>query len=127
MNQTQALAKLKKLLGPKVGYRINAKAPTADERQAAREGLESLQLEAAAADRAREARLAELLANDADYQRLKAETLAAKRALVDARATVNCYRITVGVSGSMFFSVMAEGDHWDEVVGIVAAKHKDAA
>lgn len=127
MNQTQALAKLKRLLGPKLGYRINAKAPTADERAELRAGFDELQAAEKAAEAAREARLVELLANDAAYQRLKAEAIAAKKAAADVRGKLYRYRITVGVSGAMFFSVMAEGDNWDEVVRIVAAKHKDAA
>jgi len=127
MNQTQALAKLKKLLGPSVGYRINAKAPTADERAELREGFPALQRAEEETKAAREARLVELLAGDARYQELKAAATAASKAAAEARGRLYRHRITVGVSGSMFFSVMAEGDNWDEVVAVVAAKQKDAA
>lgn len=115
MNQTQALSKLKKIIGPKLGYRIDKDAPDADERE--RRHAEFLRTLAVmkAADQARADRLAALLASDAEYQRLETDHAAAKREH-EAVPSYHHKRITVGRIGSMFFSVVAEGDCWAEVV-----------
>src|SRR5262245_23909963 len=122
MNQIQALAKLRKILGPEMGYRINDKAPSADERAAVRAGFDDLQRIDAEAKAARDARLAELLAGDARYQELRAQATAADRALSNARGKLYAHRIVVGVRGAMFFSVKFEGDNWDDVVRKATAK-----
>lgn len=115
MNQSQALAKLKKIIGPKLGYRVDQKAPDADERERRREEYLRTRDAMKASDEARAARRVEVLAADAEYQRLKAAYLEAKR-VHDAVPSFNTKRITVGRSGAMFFSVVAEGDTWAEVV-----------
>jgi len=121
MNQAQALARLRKLLGPKLGYRINPKAPDADGRQLRRAALQAAAAERDLALAARTARREALLAGDADYQRLKAAHVAAQ-ARVDKAPSPNAYRITVGRAGSIFFEVAAEGDNWQQVVDAVSAK-----
>lgn len=115
MNQTQALAKLKKIIGPKLGYRIDKGAPDADERERRRaEFLRTCDL-MLAADQARAARLAEVLAADAEYQRLKAAHAAAKREH-EAVPSYHRKRIMVGRVGPLFFTTLADGDCWAEVV-----------
>lgn len=115
MNQTQALAKLKQIIGPKLGYRIDKDAPGPDERERRRAEFLRTRDAMMEADKARAERLAEVLAADAEYQRLKAAHAEAKRAH-EAVPSYHRKRITVGRVGSMFFSVVADGDCWAEVV-----------
>lgn len=115
MNQTQALAKLKKIIGPKFGYRINKDAPGPEERERRRAEFLRTRDAMKAADEARAARLVEVLAADAEYQRLKAAHAAAKREH-EAVPSYHHKRITVGRVGSLFFTTIADGDCWAEVV-----------
>lgn len=121
MNQTQALSTLKRLVGPKLGYRVDNKAPGAEER----EQLITRKRETAARVRAileaLDARRQAVLAADAEYQRLRAEHQAAK-SLHEAIPSPYHKRITVGRVGSLFFSVIADGDNWAEVVEATKAK-----
>ena len=115
MNQTQAIAKLKKLIGPTFSFRVDNKAPDAEERERRHAEAVRLRAQVEAADAARLARMNAVLAADAEYQRLKAEHQAAKKAH-EAAPSWHSKRITVGRAGSMFFSVVADGDNWAEVV-----------
>ena len=115
MNQAQAIAKLKKLIGPKFGYRVDPKAPDAEERERIR-GLIALAAdEVRIAEAARTAKREALLAGDPEYQRLKAAHEAAKQRR-EGLPSVHHKRVTVGRVGSVFFSVVADGDNWSEVV-----------
>jgi hypothetical protein len=120
MNQTQALSALKKILGPKLGYRINPKAATAEEREEAQAQRPELRAAREAAQAAMEARRLAILEGDAEYQRLKAEWTKAKKAAEENAGASTSYRITVGtvsdVGGLGFFHVKAEGDNWDDVI-----------
>jgi hypothetical protein len=115
VNQTHAIAKLKKIIGPKFGYRVDKKAPDADERERRHAEAQRLRAEMQAADEARIARMTAVLAADAEYQRLKAAHQAAKREH-ESVPSWHGKPITVGRVGSMFFSVVADGDNWAEVV-----------
>jgi hypothetical protein len=46
-------------------------------------------------------------------------------ALISWRLVTRHYKITVGVSNSMFFHIKAEGDSWEEVINQLTKK--DAA
>lgn len=127
MNQTQALSKLRKVIGPKLGYRVDPKAPDAEQREAIRAAWKAAKQDADAAVAARKARYEELLAGDALYQDLKAKAKAAEEAANKAAAGMYRHRITVGVSNAMFFSVRAEGDNWDDVVAKVTKARGEAA
>jgi hypothetical protein len=83
MNQTQAMAALKKMFGAKAAWQRNEKAPRAEERQAARAQLPELQGKREAAKQALEKRRAELL-SDPLYQRLRTEYEAARKASDEA-------------------------------------------
>jgi predicted S18 family serine protease len=116
MNEKQAIAKLKKIVGRDLAYRIDPKAATAEDRQAACAKREALRLTRVAAVDALEARRTKILEGDAEYQRLKAE-LATARSAAEANASVSLsYRITVGRSSKLWFSVLAQGDNWDDVI-----------
>jgi hypothetical protein len=71
----------------------------------------------------RDARLAFLLANDAEYQRLKDEHQAAKKEADELLGKLHSYRFTAGKSvGGLFFQVLAEGDSWEDVIAKLKAR-----
>ena len=116
MNRTQALAKLKKVLGKNLAYREDPAALVGDEREAAevkRKVFRDLQK---LFGELRDARRAEVLAADAEFQRLSAQYSAAREAANKASGDAYGRRITVGTSSDLFFHVKAEGDNWQEVV-----------
>lgn len=119
MNRAQILSKLQKVFGKNagVGYRIDDKAPDAEERERYRDGHASARLEANAARDARRARAEWLLSNDAEYQRLKADEKAKTERADRIASNSHRYRITVTTSSpsSMFAHVQAQGDTWPEV------------
>lgn len=121
MNQTQAIAKLKKIIGKGFGYRVDPKALNAEERDAASIKARALREQKVAAEEAMQARRNEVLRGDATYQSLKIEYEALRKAHEVASRGLYRKRITVGHVSSMFFSVRADGDNWDEVVAKVAA------
>lgn len=101
--------------GTRFFYRVDPKAPDADERERLRAEFQRTRDAMRAADDARAKRLAEVLAADAEYQRLKAAHAEAKRAH-EAVPASHRYRISVGRDHQFFISTVAEGDNWSEVV-----------
>lgn len=125
MEQRVALKKLGKMLGPKLGYRIDPKAPTGEERDAAR-----AQLSAAVSARndltsKRDTRRDAILAADEEFQRLRREASAAIDTVEKLGGMMRHRKITVGVSTSLFFVVKAEGDNWQEVVDKVVSAQRE--
>jgi hypothetical protein len=116
MERSVALAKLRKILGKNLGYRVSAKAPTVEEREAAQ-----VQLPAARAERdqlkdQRRARCNAILAGDQEYQALVAAHKAAEERVGKLFSDARHYKITVGICNDMFFHQKAEGDSWEEVL-----------
>jgi hypothetical protein len=121
MERAIAIKKLGKVLGKSLGYRINADAPTREERAAAQEALKPAIAERNALKEKRDERYRAILAADAEYQRLHAEHVAASKH-VHRLASITChFKITVGTSNSMFFHIKAEGDSWEEIIEKVTA------
>lgn len=127
MQRSTALKKLKSLLGPTAGYRIDEGAPTPAEREAAKAELPAANAERTRLKEARAARGEALMQADPEYQSLKQQyDVAAKRAMHLSGLTYR-HRITVGkVVMGLMFSVMAEGATWEEVFSKLAKK-KEAA
>lgn len=123
MKHTTALKKLKSILGATAGYRIDNGAPTPEERAEARAELPAATAERNRLKEARAARGEALLQADPEYQALKAEyDVAAKRAMHLSGMTYR-HRITAGkVIQGLLFSVLAEGDTWEEVFEKLAKK-----
>lgn len=119
MDQTQALTKLRKLLGANFGYRVNAKALNAKGRADAQARAIELRAKKLEAEAALSARRDELL-KDPTYQALRDEYDAVNVELDNSLHAARTKRITVGVTSDLFFTIKAEGDNWDEVVGLVA-------
>jgi hypothetical protein len=105
-----------------------ARLPGIDKNAPDAEGHAAIKTEAAAAkqvadeaEAARKARYDELL-QDPLYQRLNGAAIAAKKNVENKRAGLFRHRITVGRDQGFCFSIVAEGDNWDEVVTKVAQK-----
>jgi hypothetical protein len=119
VNQTQAIAAMKKLWGNKAAWRYNDQALKGEDREL--QGIEADQKaeRANAARAARDARRAELL-KDPEYLRLCREADDAAKARDLAASKYRARRVTVGycntAAGLSFFHVVAEGDNWQEAI-----------
>lgn len=122
MERAVAIRKLGRLLGKNVGYRVDPKAPTPDEREEAQRALpHAVQTRNDLNDRL-EARRNAILQADDEYQALKLALAEAKKR-ADLLWSISRHRkITVGTSNGLFFSVKAEGDSWEDVIGQLTAK-----
>ena len=127
MERSVAIKKLGKLLGAKLGYRVDDKAPKQDERDAAKAALApAIETRTALRD-AREARMKAVLEADAEYQRLKVEAEAANETVDKLWSITRRYKFTVGISEALFFIVKAEGDTWEEVIAKLSPEGRNAA
>lgn len=115
MNDKQAIAKLKKLLGPKYMARINDRALVGEAREAAQEQARGAIEARNAARAAQQARFDELM-KDPEYRRLKAVCIAAETVCERKLGEARSRRITVGLDSGFAFHVKAEGDNWDDVI-----------
>ncbi len=116
MERSVAINKLGKLLGKSLGYRMDPKAPTQEERDAAREELRAANETKKSLNERMDARRLEILQADPEYQRLKADCSEARKRC-DALCSITAhYKITVGTSNGLFFHVRAQGDSWEQVI-----------
>ncbi len=116
MERSAALKKLGKILGKKLGYRIDPKAPTPDERELAKSELSPACEERNKLKEQRDARHKAILAADTEYQSLHAAYRAASERADKLSSITRRRKITVGTSEGMFFVVKAEGDSWEEII-----------
>jgi hypothetical protein len=126
MERLTALKKVKSLLGPKYGYRIDKFAVSPEEREAARQELPAAQAEYKKLKEQREARRQSLLEGDAEYQRLNTECVKSVRHCEKLSGAIYRRKFTVGKSNGLFFVVKAEGDSWEEVIEKLTAKKQNA-
>ena len=126
MERAVAIKKLGKLLGNKLGYRVNDKAPTQDERDAARAELTPAIEERNALQQRRDERRKAILAADAEYQSLCADSRAASERVDKLSSITRHYKFTVGTCNGMFFTVRAEGDTWEEIIAKLAPQKQAA-
>ncbi len=125
MERIVAIKRLGKLLGKEMGYRIDPKAPTPEARAEAKAKLPALIAARQEASKAVEDRRVALLQGDQQYQELTAAYRALRKETDQTASIARHYKITVGNSvAGMFFSVMAEGDSWEEVIEKVSAREK---
>ena len=122
VNPTRSLPKLRKLLGPKFGYRVNPKAPTPEERAEAKAAYSAALEKKLACQKRRDEYRNALLAGDQEYQRLRAEEIIAANCAAELAGLRMSYKITAGVSTDMFFIVKAEGDTWNEIIAKLEKK-----
>lgn len=126
MRRQDAVDKLVKLLGKNMGYRVDPKAPDADEREEAKAELQMVQVATDEASRRMNKRRVELL-TDPEYQRLLAEYKALSKRREQLTGKMHHYRFTVGHNTGLFFMVKAQGDSWEEVLAKLAADKKKAS
>lgn len=122
MNQTQAIGKLRKVLGDRLAYRLDRKAAKAEARGEARVKAQEAAASKTAAEALRRERMDFLLGQDAEYQRLNDEVKELTKEHERLRSITLRAPITVGVDTGWSFSVRAEGDNWDEVVAKIESK-----
>ena len=125
MERTIAVKKLGKLLGKSMGYRIDSKAASRDEREAARAELKLALETRSKLEEEKNQRRRAILEADAEYQRLDAAHKEARVRVDKLSYITRHHKITVGISNSMFFHIKAEGDSWEEVIDQLTKK--DAA
>lgn len=120
MERSQALKTLRKLIGPEFGYQINSKAVGNEARETAQECLPIAKAEKDRLEKLVTERYRAVLAADAEYQSLRAQSKAATKRFQELSGITRARKITVGTSvAGMFFMVKAEGDSWEEVIGKV--------
>jgi hypothetical protein len=122
MERSVAIKKLGKLLGKKLGYRVNDKAPSKEERDAAKAALRPAVDERDRIGKQKRERCEALLAGDAEYQSLRTRYEAASDRAAGMLSVLHHYKITVGTLELGFFRVTAEGDSWEEVIQKVKEK-----
>lgn len=116
MERTVALKKLSKLLGKRMGYRVDPEAPRQTEREEAQRKLRDLIPRREAVSKQMEDRRRAVLEADAEYQRLKTEHAIISKEYGRLQWRTSHYKFTVGTMGDLFFSVKAQGDSWEEVI-----------
>lgn len=122
MERAVALKKLGNILGKKLGWRVDPRAPRKEEREAAKADLgPACELRNKLKDK-RDARYAAILAADPEYQSLKAAYSDAQKVVDRISSLTRHHKITVGTSEGMFFLVKAEGDSWEEVIAKLQTK-----
>ena len=124
MERSVAIKKLGKLLGKRLGYRVDRDAPDAETRAAVRQQLPGLRAAERKVEAAMDARRAALLAADPEYQALAEAFKLARAGRQAAAAATSRYRITVGISGAVFFHVKAQGDSWEDVIAKLTADRR---
>lgn len=124
MQRSIALKKLNALLGKGAGYRIDNKAPTPDERVAAKAELPAAIAERDRIREAKKSRYEAVLRADTEYVRLADASREAGQRVDRLSGVTRHYKITVGKSSlnGLFFSVMAEADTWEEIFEKLAKK-----
>lgn len=117
MTRDQAVKKLLKLYGKKACYRVDEKAGDAFDREQAQEHLKSLNKQKKEVDERLDARRKELLATDAEYQRILAEWMQLRQQQNALMEAAHSYRFAAGyIDGYLgAFHVDGQGDTWEQV------------
>lgn len=126
MTRTDAVKKLKRLLGDKLYWRESKEASSPEARAAASYDAERLKAEYDTAKAAKDAKYRELL-SDPDYVALAAKAKELHDALENARWRAMYRRVNVGTTNGMFATIWTSGDNWAEVVREVEAQQKAKA
>lgn len=122
MNQTQALVKATKLLGPKARLRINPKVPVGDARLAEVAKRKELNETLRAVKLERDARMAELLKADPEYQRLKDLATKTEKARDNLYDSLH-YRVEILTNhGGWYNRVESQGDNFEDALDKLAKK-----
>lgn len=120
MERSTAIRVLGKMLGKSLGYRIDSKAASSEEREEVLHQLPALTEARQQAEKAMKDRREAILAADQQYQELIAAYQEARKRADAAFSVTRHFKITVGTSNGMFFHVKAEGDSWEDVIAKLA-------
>lgn len=126
MERAVAIKKLGKILGKKLAYRIDDRAPTPEKRAEAKAELPSATQESIKLKEKRDARYKAILAADVEYQNLFAAHRAASERVSELHSITRHYKITVGTNEGLFFLHKAEGDSWEEIINKLESKKQTA-
>ena len=121
MSPAQAQAALKRMFGKAAAWRYDENALKGEAREALQAEYPSIQQRRDAAKAAMEARRAELL-SDPEYLRLCVEYRAAREEADKTLGRIHHRRVTVGHINGLFFTVVAEGDNWQDAIDNAKAK-----
>jgi|SoiMethySBSTD1v2_1073268.scaffolds.fasta_scaffold1150281_2 hypothetical protein len=116
MERAVAHKQITKILGKKWGWHMNKGAPGAEKRQEAYLLFKKVSDRREEFGKAMQARSAELLAADPEYQRLLAGYSLARKEAEHLSGLSRHYKITVGRDEGLFFHIKAEGDSWEEII-----------
>jgi GNAT superfamily N-acetyltransferase len=116
MDRTTAIKALTRILGKSLGYRVDPKAPSEEQRAEAKMALMPAIEARNKLREEKEARLQAILAADPEYQRLKIATKAASEEVDRLASITRHYKMTVGTTNGLFFTIKAEGDSWEQVI-----------
>lgn len=123
MERVVAIKKLGKILGKSLRYRIDHKAPGADERKAAQQQVPALVAARQQAEKAVSDRRQAILDADPEYQELVAAHKEARARADQASSIARHFKITVGTTpGGLFFHIKAQGDSWEDVIETLSRK-----
>lgn len=125
MERAAAVKKLTALLGKNLGYRINEKSPSQEEREQAKASLPAATADRNTLRQQQTDRQRILLEGDEEYQRITVAARAASAAVEKLSGMTRHFKITVGVSSGMFFVVKAEEDSWEEVIKKLITSKKE--
>jgi predicted nucleic acid-binding Zn-ribbon protein len=124
MTRQEAIKKLRRLLGDKLGYRVDPDAPSKEEREAARAALHAARAEHERIDKELFARKQAICAADSEFQRLRVALKEARERQSKLASLAHRKKFTVGTSSEMFFHVKADGDSWEECIAKLTAEKK---
>lgn len=122
MEREVAIKKLGKILGKSLGYRVDPTAPDQEGRDKARAKMKDAGAKRDALRKQKDARMSALLQGDAEFQQLKAALTEAQKHCDELMGIASHYKITVGVSNSIFFEIKAQGDSWEDVIAKLTQK-----
>lgn len=122
MERAIALKKLTKMFGRKLGWRIDPKAATPEQRAAAKAKMAEAVASREALKAKKEERYRAILAADGEYQRLSADYKEARDRADNLFSIQHHKKLTVGTNEGLFFLVKAEGDSWEEIFEVLEKK-----
>ncbi len=115
MNANQAIARLRKAIGPKIAWEERRDAPDAAERQRQNNVATELRIDENRLKKELDA-LREKLLGVPDYIYLRDRLNDVRQRQQLASSTSHRYAIRVGRMGELFFTCLVEGDNWADVV-----------
>lgn len=115
MNAKQALARLRKVIGPKIAYKENKHGLDAAEREREKNIATELRIDANRLKVELDA-LREKLLLDTEYVYLRDRYNSVKQRADLAASASHRHKLSVGRMGELFFTVLVEGDNWEDVI-----------